>query len=151
MTSTLYILFIMSTTPLTLPEPMQMFVRDTLRLNAWAGVAVVAAGISRTLLNNPHDPAGTARLALALLPLGPGLLYVRSLWRWMRGLDEMQRGLQLEAVCFAALGMLLVALSMDLLRLGGFWPTATFGWEGYFAFTFFLYSLGLARANRRFR
>ncbi|MFN0068720.1 MAG: hypothetical protein ACKVYV_13920 [Limisphaerales bacterium] len=130
---------------------MRMSVRESLKLNAWAGVAVIAACISRLLLRDSAGLAGVPRLAAALLPLLPGLLYVRALWRWMRGLDELQRRLQLEAVCFAALAMLLLALSADLLKLGGFLPRLTFGWEGYFAFTFFLYALGLARANRRYR
>ena len=81
----------------------------------------------------------------------PGLLYLRALWRWMQGLDEMQRRLQVEAVCFATLSMLFVALSVDLLQVAGFLRSLHFGWEGYFAFTFFLYSLGLARANRRYQ
>lgn len=128
-----------------------MSVRESLKLNAWAGVAVMAAFVSRLLLRESAGLTGAGRLAAALLPLLPGLLYVRALWRWMRGLDEMQRRLQLEAVCFAALAMLLLALTADLLKLGGFLPRLTFGWEGCFAFTFFLYAFGLARANRRYR
>jgi hypothetical protein len=141
----------MQTTTARLPDPMHMSVRDSLRLNAWAGVAVAAAFVSRLLLRESAGLTGAARLAVALLPLLPGLLYVRALWRWMRDLDELQRRLQLEAVGFAALAMLLVALTADLLRLGGFLPRLTFGWEGYFAGTFLLYALGLTRANRRFR
>lgn len=128
-----------------------MSVGSALKLNLWAGVAVVAAAASRLLLRESAGLTGAGRAAVALLPLLPGLLYVRALRRWMRGLDEMQRQLQIEAVCFAALSMLLIVLTADLLRLAGFLPRMTFGWEGYMAVTFFLWALGLVRANRRFR
>ena len=128
-----------------------MSVRAAFKLNAWAGVAVLAAFVSRLLLKNSPELVGVPRMAAALLPLLPGLLYVRALWRWMLGLDELQRRLQLEAVCLATLAMLLLALMADLLRGAGFVLWLNFGWEGYFAFTFFLYALGLARASRRYR
>lgn len=124
--------------------------RDALKLNAWAGVAVVAAFSSRLMLRDP-DVAGPLRLLFALLPLVPGLLYVRALWRWITGLDELQRRLQFQAVSFATLAMLLVGLTVDLLQQAGLVRHLHLGWEGYFAFTFFLYVLGLARANRAYR
>lgn len=127
-----------------------MSIRDAFKLNAWAGVAVVAAGLSRAWLHST-ELTGALRVGVVLLPLLPGLLYVLSIWRWMQGLDELQRRLQLEAVCFAALCMLLITLTTDLLRMAGETARMSFGWEGYFAFTFFLYALGLARANRRYR
>lgn len=123
-----------------------MSYREAIRLNAWAPVAVLAALVSRLWLRDP-GLVGAGRVAVALLPLVPGLLYVRSLWRWMRRQDELQRRLQFEAVGFAALAMLFVALTVDLLQLAGFAGRVHFGWEGYFAFTFFLYALGLARAK----
>ncbi len=140
----------MKTSSLTLPEAVRISVRDALKLNAWAPVAVVAAFVSRLLLRDP-ELTGPLRVAVALLPLLSGLLYVRTLWRWMRGLDEMQRRIQFEAVAFAALAMLFIALTVDLLQLGGFIGSLRFGWEGYFAFTFFLWTAGLALANRRYQ
>ncbi len=124
--------------------------RDAFKLNAWAGVAVLAAFVSRLLLRD-SDLTGAVRVLVALLPLVPGLLYVRALWRWITGLDELQRRLQFQAVSFATLTMLLVWLTVDLLRQAGFVRDLHFGWEGYFAFTFVLYALGLARANRGYR
>jgi len=133
-----------------LPEPMQMPVREALKLNAWAVVAVAAAFGARLWLKSP-ELSGSLRVVVALLPVFPGVLYVRTLWRWMSRLDEMQRRIQLEAVCGAALVMLLIALAADLLRNAGFSAGLTLGWEGYFAVTFLFYSLALVRANRRWR
>ncbi len=132
------------------PESVRLSVGQSIRLSAWAGVAVVFAGLARLILSNSSLP-DWGRAALALLPLIPGLLYLRDLWRWMRGLDELQRRIQFEAVCFGTLGMLGVALIADLWRGAGFQPGVNFGWEGYFAGTFFLYVWGLARANRGLR
>jgi len=127
-----------------------MPVRDALKLNAWAPVAVLAAFAARLLLRDP-ELTGAMRVLVALLPLMPGLLYLRSLWRWIIGLDELQRRLQFEAVSFASLSMLVLGLTVDLLKQAGFAHRLHFGWEGYFAFTFLLYALGLARANRGYR
>lgn len=140
----------MSGRPGLLPEAVQMSAGEAIRLNAWAGVAVVAACVSRLLLSSP-SLGGWARVGIALLPVVPGLLYVRSLGRWMRGLDEMQRRLQGEAVTFALMVMLVLWMTLDLLQLAGFAERMHIGWEGTFVFTFFLYALGLARANRAYR
>lgn len=133
-----------------LPEAVQMSAGEAIRLNAWAGVAVVVACVSRLLLRAPGLEGG-ARAVIALLPVVPGLLYVRSLGRWMRGLDELQRRLQGEAVTFALMVMLVLWMTLDLLQLAGFAERMHFGWEGTFALTFFFYALGLARANRAYR
>lgn len=140
----------MKNTSSLLPDPVQMPVWDSLKLNAWAGVAVVMALVSRLMLASPDWPP-SLRSVVALLPVLPGLLYVRALWRWMSGLDELQRRIQLEAVCFATLAMLLLALAADLLRGAGVGSRLNFGWEGFFAITFGLYALGLVRVHRRYR
>ena len=140
----------MKNTSSLLPDPVHMPVRDSLKLNAWAGIAVVMAFVSRLMLASP-DWSPWARCVVALLPVLPGLLYVRALWRWMSGLDELQRRIQLEAVCFATLAMLLLALAADLLRGAGVGSRLNLGWEGFFAITFGLYALGLIRVHRRYR
>lgn len=127
-----------------------MSLRDGLKLNLWAAVAVAAAFGSRLWLKS-DELVGPLRVLVAWLPLVPAGLHLRTIFRWARSLDEMQRRLQLEALCFGALGMLFIALAVDLLRLAGFATGLTFGWEGYFAFTFFLYTGGLVLANRRYR
>jgi hypothetical protein len=127
-----------------------MSLRDGLKQNLWAAVAVAAAFGSRVWLKS-DELAGPLRVLVAWLPLVPAALYLRKIFRWARSLDEMQRRLQLEALCFGALGMLFIALAVDLLRLAGFAASLTFGWEGYFALTFFLYIGGLVLANRRYR
>lgn len=134
-----------------LPDSMRVSFKTAIQLNAWAAVAVVAAFVSRVILAHGAELGMPERALIALLPLLPAVLYVRRLIQWMRSLDELQRRIQSEAVCFATLGMLLIALTNDLLaKANGALPQG-FGWEGYFAITFFLYAFGLARANRRYQ
>jgi hypothetical protein len=134
----------------SLPDAVHMSFRDGVKQNAWAGVAVAAAFVSRIWLKS-DELEGLPRVLVAWLPLLPAALYLRTIFRWARAQDELQRRIQLEALCFGTLGMLFIALATDLLRLAGLTPRLTFGWEGYFAFTFFLYVAGLHLANRRYR
>ena len=140
----------MKTNSSCLPDAVQMSLGDGLKQNVWAAVAVAAAFASRLWLKS-DELTGTLRVLVAWLPLLPAALYLRTIFRWARSLDEMQRRLQLEALCFGTLSMLFIALAVDLLRLAGIATGLTFGWEGYFAFTYFLYIGGLVLANRRYR
>jgi hypothetical protein len=133
------------------PDAVRLSYLQSLRLNAWAIVAVVVAILSRLGLSQSPGLSGPARGGIALLPLIPACLYLLTLWRWMHRLDELQRRLQQSAVTVAALGMLLLTLMADLLRGAAVVPRFNFGWEGYFALTFALYALGLMLANRRYR
>lgn len=146
----LYLSVTMNSLPLSQPDAVRMTPMQAVQLNAWAGIAVVVACISRMWLN-AQGLDGWTRSTVALLPLVPAVLYARALWRWMSVLDEMQRRLQIEGVCFAALGMLFVSLGLDLLRASGAIHDLNLGWEGYFASTFFLWMLGVMRANRGYR
>jgi hypothetical protein len=56
---------------------------------------------------------------LGLLPLIPGLLYLRSWMRFIRGLDELQRRIQLEAFLFAALGTVILGAVVSSLNAHG--------------------------------
>ncbi|MBL9134799.1 MAG: hypothetical protein JNK85_02975 [Verrucomicrobiales bacterium] len=141
----------MNTTSSLVPDAVRMSYLQSLRLNAWAIVAVVIAMLSRLGLSQSQALSEPARAGIALLPLIPACLYLLTLWRWMQGLDEFQRRLQQSAVNFAAFGMLLLTLTADLLRGAAVAPRINFGWEGYFVLTFALYAFGLMFANRRYR
>jgi hypothetical protein len=84
----------------------------------------------------------------------PTLLYVRRLSHWLRGRDELQRRIQLEAVLFAALGAVFVTAALSMLsgydirlpRLGN-----GLGWEGTFALVLGSYFVANFILNRRYR
>jgi hypothetical protein len=126
-----------------------------LKLNAWAIVSVVTAMVSRSALHGQHDWTALMQAAIALSPLVPSLLYVRSLAKWIRGMDELQRRIQLEACLFAMTATVFLATALSLLESSGLLLSARLrhglGWEGTFAAVVVFYILGNAIFNRRYR
>jgi len=142
-----------------LPESVQIgkhysFWAD-MKLNAWAIVATLVAAASRILLHGHPDWAVPLRAAVALAPMIPSLLYVRSCARWIGGMDELQRGIQLQACLFATIATLFVTGSVNLLGMAGVLEATRLqkglGWEGMFALVIFFYILGNVIVNRRYR
>jgi len=128
--------------------------KTDLKLNAWMAVAALVALVSHYLLLRHPEWDSPARAALALSPLVPGLLYVRSCMGFVRGLDELQRRVQFEALLFAAFGTLLVGTAINVLNANGVvLPGLRHGLELLEAFTlmFVLWLVGSALANRRYK
>jgi len=136
------------------PEGVQTSCATAVKLNAWALVALLASAFAHWFVRRP-DLGGSLRAAVALAPLVPSLLYVRAIARWIRSLDELQRHIQLEAWFFATTGTIFVATALSLLGGTGVLRGTRFagglGWEGTYALTFFLWVLGCAISNRRYR
>ena len=126
-----------------------------LRLNAWALVAVVVAAVARWLTSHHRDWGVLLLAAVALAPLVPSLLYMRSIARWIGGMDELQRRIQLEACLFATTGTVFLATALSLLEGVGLLPSLRLqhglGWEGTFAAIVLLYVLANVLINRRYR
>ena len=148
-------LYIYSMIKALLPEAVQIPPSVAMRLSAWAGVAVVVSFLSRWWLPHHNDWNVALRTLVALAPIVPSLLWARSIARWMRQLDEMQRRIQYEAWFFAAVGTVFVVTALNLLESGGILRWARLqhglGWEGAFALMFFLYAVGCAASNRRYQ
>jgi hypothetical protein len=144
---------------LTLPESVQLgkhySFRADMKLNAWAFIALLLAVVSRALLGRHPDWSAPFRAAVALSPLLPSLLYVRNVARWIRGMDELQRRIQLEACLFAMIGTAFVTTALSLLGgVGGIHLPRLqhgLGWEGTFALVILLYILGNLVVNRRYQ
>jgi hypothetical protein len=153
------VLYIGRMSRLILPEAVQpgrhySFLGE-LRLNMWALVALLVAMVTRWLLRDHADWGAPLRSVLALSPLIPSLCYVRSIARWIGGLDELQRRIQLEASLFATTGTVFFATALSLLEGYGV-PLSTrlqhgLGWEGTFAAVIAFYLLGNVIINRRYR
>lgn len=124
-----------------------------LRLNAWLGVAA-AVHLTVLLLNHRHpdwDPL--LRGALALVPLIPGLLYVLSWTRFIRGLDELQRRIQLEAFLFAAIGTVITGTAINILNAHDVplpWLQHGLGLDETLMLMLLLWSVGWALAKCRY-
>jgi hypothetical protein len=148
----------METPPNTLeflqPCSGQYSARKDIRLNAWLAVAVAVYVIGQ-LLDKWHPGWSVAiRAALALAPFAPGLLYVRSWMRFISGLDELQRRIQLEAWLFAVMGTMLAGIAINTLgesgiHLGGLEHGMGMGWA--FIVGFVPWLVGSALANCRYK
>ena len=154
----LYTASIMNNKPI-FPESVQpgkhYSFRADMKLNIWAIVAVLMAVGSRILLRQNHEWGIPFRAVAALSPLLPSLLYVCSVARWIRGMDELQRCIQLEACLFATIGTIFITTAFSLLAdVGGInLPRLQrgLGWEGTFASVIILYILGNIIFNRRYK
>lgn len=112
-----------------------------------SGLAVVFCGL---VLG--HTQAGVPwRVAVAAFPLIPSVFYVRAVGRWIRGLDEMQRLIQLQALGFTLSALILTAVLFSLLQRGGLLAHWKWEWESLFVTTMFWYALGGLFARRRYQ
>ena len=132
----------------------QYSLKKDLRLNAWCAVAAVVYIAMLFLLKRHPEWSPLTRGLLTLTPMIPGLLYVRTCLRFIRGMDELQRRIQLEAWLFAFLGTLIIGTIVNTLNANG----VSLGelkhglslW-GTFTLIFVLWLVGTAIANRRYR
>ncbi len=149
----------MKTNPPTTLETLQpcsglYSLRKDLELNAWLAVAVATYTVGQLLAKWHPGWSVTARAAVALAPLVPGVLYIRSWVRFIGGLDELQRRIQLEAWLFAVGGTVLTAIAISTLNesgvhLGELEHGLGMGWAFMVAFVFWL--VGSAIANCRYK
>lgn len=132
----------------------QYSLKTDLRLNRWFLVAAVVWVADMELLRRHPEWSPLGRGLLALAPLIPGLLYIRTCVRFVRGLDELQRRIQLETFLFAALGTVLVGAAINTLiaqgvPLGGL--THGLGIGATVMVMFILWLVGGAIANCRYK
>jgi hypothetical protein len=136
------------------PGSGQYSLKKDLRLNAWLFVALGFYLAALALEKQHPEWTPLARALVALAPLLPGLLYVRACLRFVRGLDELQRRIQVEAWLFAALASLVVGTIVNTLNargvaLGELHHGVSLWGTSVLLFTFWLVGLGLA--NRRYK
>ncbi len=128
--------------------------KKDLRLNAWFMVAAATCLVIDVLLKRHPEWSPLSRALLTLTPLLPGVLYVRDCLRFIRGMDELQRRIQMEAWLFAALGSLIIGTIINTLNANGVhWGAPEHGLSlwGTFALTFALWLVGSAIANCRYK
>lgn len=101
------------------PGSGQYSLKTDMRLNRWFLVSGVVWVMDLELLKRHPEWSPLLRGMLALAPLVPGLLYIRTCVRFVRGLDELQRRIQLETFLFAALGTVLVSAAINTLGAQG--------------------------------
>ncbi len=128
--------------------------KKDIRLNSWLAVATAIFIVDRILSLRHPEWSVAARATLALAPLVPGMLYIRSCVRFVDGLDELQRRIQLEAWLFAVMGTVLVGTAISALNAAGVHLGELergLGMGRAYLLTFFFWLVGSAIANRRFK
>ena len=116
-----------------LPTSGQYSLSQDLRLNGWLLVATAVYLVEVYLERRNPEWSPLVRGLAALVPALPGLLYVRSWVRFVRGMDELQRRIQVEAFLFAALatlglGAVINTLAAREVPLGPLQDGLTLGW-----------------------
>jgi hypothetical protein len=124
------------------------------KLNIWTAVAIFLAALGRWLLQET-DLAPEIRAGVLLVPLIPSGFYVLAIFRWIRGLDELQRRIQHEAWFFSTVGTILVLTALNLLSPSGALANSRLahglGWEGRYALSLLLWVIGCFVATRRYQ
>ena len=128
--------------------------KKDLAATAWLGVTTVTYLVTLFLVQDNPNWAPLLGVGMALLPLLPGIMYLRNLWGSFQSLDEMQRRIQLEAWSFAMAGTVVVTTVLNVLNAHGLgWEDYPHGLEigGVFITMFMLWSIGTAVAKARYR
>jgi hypothetical protein len=92
-----------------------------------------------------HSPA---RYLLAVLPVVPAAFAMWAAIRYFRGLDELQRRIQVEGLAFSFLTTCLIALSWGFLQIAGLPPFDVI-WIA--PLLVFLWGIGTCVARRRYQ
>ncbi len=86
--------------------------------------------------------------AIALLPIIPSAFALWAFMRYFRGLDELQRRIQLEAVAFSFLGTCLITLTWAFQQNAGL-PRFDVSWVA--PLLILLWGIGVGIAKRRYQ
>lgn len=124
------------------------------RLSFWLLVAALVHVIQSMVLKMQPEWDPAFRVMWTLAPLVPGLLYVRSWVRFIRGLDELQRRIQLEVFLFAALATVIIGAILSALNEQGVstaWMKHGLGLGSSFMLMLVLWTAGWAFAKRRYQ
>lgn len=138
-----------------IPHSGQYSLQKDLRLNAWLAVTVVVYLIVLFMNKGHPNWSPLTRGFHLLLPLLPALMYIRTWVKLVRGMDELQRGIQLEAFLIAALGTVIISVIIATLNAAGLnlgvMLRPGLGLGGTFLVMFPLWLAGTAIANCRYK
>jgi len=109
---------------------------------AYTAMVAVSVWLVRS---HEHSPL---RYLVAAMPLIPSAFAVWATIRFFRGLDELQRRIQFEAMAFSFLGTCLISLNWGVLQKAGL-PHADVIWVALLLMG--LYVIGIGIASRRYQ
>ena len=133
-----------STTGTTTPRDRRNLRYYILSCVAWAACLVAVSRILRLEL----IPSGTMAWLVATLPAIASLLVVAYFVRYLRGTDELQRAIQLNALAISFGASVFSMIAYDVLELAG---APTIEANTWAALGLLLYSSAVAIGNWRYR
>ena len=120
----------------------------------WLAAATLIYLISLWLLRHHPDWSPSARVTITLVPLLPGILYLRTLLKSFWQMDELQRRIQIEGFGFALIGTLVVMTAVNIFKAEGIallnYPQGL-GIGGVYMTMFILWSVGVSISTFRYR
>lgn len=128
--------------------------KRAMKNNGWLFITTVAYLITLYLVRENQAWEPQVRVAVTLLPLLPGVVYLRRLWGTFKSLDELERRIQLEAWAFAFTGTVVVGTIMNVLNANGIgFENYPHGLElgGAYMSVFIFWCAGVAQATARYR
>lgn len=126
----------------------------SLELNAWLAVCSAVYVLTLYLVRHHPDWSPGWKSTVSLMPIMPGLLYLRKGMKFLQKMDELQRRIQLEAWLFAAIGTVILGTIINVFNAHGFygrWPAQGLLVGGAYMTMFILWCIGVAIANFRYR
>ena len=93
--------------------------KKDMKLNIWMAVAAATYVGAKIVIQDHPDWDPWLKALVAGIPIIPGLLYARTIMRFIRNLDELQRRIQLEVLLFAMTGTVVVSAIINLLNAHG--------------------------------
>jgi len=127
--------------------------KRSLKSNVWLFVATVTYLVTLFQLREHPEWSPMLRVALALLPVLPRLVFLWVLWGTFKALDELERRIQQEAWAVAFGGTVLVSTVMNVLSAHGTgFENYPHGLEigGAYIAVFFFWCLGVAQAKAHY-
>ena len=112
--------------------------------SSMAGYTVMVPVSIWLLRSHEHTPLG---FCIAFLPIVPSIFAMLAFLRFFRGLDEMQRRIQFEAVAFSFLGTCLITLTWAFQQNAGL---PRFDVSFVAPLLIMLWGIGLGIAKRRY-
>jgi hypothetical protein len=116
-------------------NPKKYSFRTDMKVSSWLLMAALATAAGDAWFYHHKDCSFVLRIIIALVPLPPTLLWIRSMARWIRSMDELHRRITIDALVFATTGTLVVVLGWLRLNQTGILK-AIFHPLGRIAFTF---------------
>ncbi|HZZ20597.1 MAG TPA: hypothetical protein VFE25_14575 [Opitutaceae bacterium] len=129
-------------------------VMPSFRLNAWLALTV-GTYMAMLFLEKQHpDWSPGLKITLCLVPILPGLIYLRKGLELLRGMDELQRRIQFESWLFAAVGTAVVSAIINVFNSHGIvahWAPHRLEVGATYLMMFCLWSIGVMISNLRYR